>query len=69
MLTSEGPLSGAALEAEPFEVRLACPCGFDGVLGHDDMIGPGMAVCPSSGELRSFPPAPELELLEVRNAT
>lgn len=65
MLTADGPLASAALETEPFEVRLACPCGFDGALEHDDVLGPGQAVCPSCGEFRSFPPTPELELLEV----
>ena len=69
MLTADGPLAEAVLEAEPFEVRLACPCGFDGALEHDDVIGPGQAVCPSCGELRAFPRTPELELLEVRTAT
>jgi hypothetical protein len=58
----------ATLDAEPFEVRLACPCGFDGALGHDDVIGPTQAVCPACGELRSTPPTAELELLEVRTA-
>ena len=66
MLTAEGPLASAVLETEPFDVRLACPCGFTGALEHDDVIGPGQAVCPSCGELRSFPPTPELELVEVR---
>ncbi len=66
MLTAEGPLAGAALETEPFEVRLTCPCGFDGALEHDDVIGPGQAVCPSCGDFRTFPPTPELELVEVR---
>jgi Zn finger protein HypA/HybF involved in hydrogenase expression len=69
MLTAEGPLAGAALDAEPFEVRLACPCGFDGALEHDDVIGPGQAVCPGCGSLRGYPPTPELELVEVRLAT
>ena len=69
MLTGEGPLADATLETEPFEVRLACPCGFDGALEHDDVIGPGQAVCPTCGELRTFPPTPELELVEVRRAT
>jgi Zn finger protein HypA/HybF involved in hydrogenase expression len=66
MLTADGPLASAALETEAFEVRLACPCGFDGALGHDDVIGPGQAVCPSCEGLRSFPPTPEVELVEVR---
>ncbi len=69
MLTAEGPLASSALLTEPFEVRLACPCGFDGALAHDDVIGPGQAVCPRCGELRGYPPTPELELLEVRLAT
>ncbi len=69
MLTGEGPLAGAVLEAEPFEVRLTCPCGFEGGLEHDDVIGPGQAVCPSCGDLCAFPRTPELELLEVRTAT
>ncbi|HEY4753576.1 MAG TPA: hydrogenase/urease maturation nickel metallochaperone HypA [Candidatus Limnocylindrales bacterium] len=69
MLAADGPLGSAALEAEPFDVRLACPCGFDAALEHDDVIGPGQAVCPSCGELRGFPPTPELELVEVRLAT
>jgi Zn finger protein HypA/HybF involved in hydrogenase expression len=69
MLATDGPLGSAELEAEPFAVRLACPCGFDGALEHDDVIGPGQAVCPSCGELRAFPPTPELELVEVRVAT
>jgi len=69
MLTGDGPLASAVLETEPFEVRLTCPCGFDGALEHDDVIGPGQAVCPSCSELRTFPPTPELELLEVRRAT
>jgi hypothetical protein len=69
MLTGDGPLASAVLETEPFEVRLTCPCGFDGALEHDDVIGPGQAVCPSCSELRTFPRTPELELLEVRRAT
>ena len=69
MLTVDGPLAGAVLEAEAFEIRLACPCGFDGALEHDDVIGPGQAVCPACGELRTFPPTPELELLEARAST
>lgn len=66
MLVAGGPLEAAALEAVPFDVRLACPCGFDGALGHDDVLGPGQAVCPACSELRAIPVTPELELLEVR---
>ena len=65
MLTETGPLAGAALEAEPFDVVLRCPCGFDGPLGHDDLAGP-LAVCPACGEVSSVPRTAELELLEVR---
>ena len=66
MLVAGSPLEAAELLAEPFDVDLACPCGFDGPLGHDDVIGPGQAVCPSCSELRSIPMTPELELIEVR---
>jgi len=66
MLIPGTPLDGVALEVEPFEVRLACPCGFDGALEHDDVIGPSQVVCPSCGELRGVPPTAELELTEVR---
>jgi Zn finger protein HypA/HybF involved in hydrogenase expression len=66
MLVPGTPLDGVALEVEPFEVRLACPCGFDGVLEHDDVIGPSQVVCPSCGDLRTVPPTAELELTEVR---
>jgi Zn finger protein HypA/HybF involved in hydrogenase expression len=69
MLTAEGPIAGAALDAVPFEIRLGCPCGYDGALGHDDVIGPGQGICPSCGSLQAFPRTPELELVEVRIAT
>jgi Zn finger protein HypA/HybF involved in hydrogenase expression len=65
MLTAGGPLDGAELDATAFPVRLECPCGFAGALEHDDVIGPGQAVCPSCSELRAFPVTPELELVEV----
>jgi Zn finger protein HypA/HybF involved in hydrogenase expression len=65
MLTADGPLADARLVAEPFDVELRCACGFDGALGHDDVIGPGQAVCPGCGELRAIPMTPELELVEV----
>lgn len=66
MLTAAGPLAGAELGLEPFDVRLACSCGFDGALAHDDVVGGSMAVCPACSEIRSLPPTAELELLEVR---
>ncbi len=53
------------LTVEAFEVRLACPCGYDGSLEHDDVIGSSQAICPRCNELRPFPPTAELELLEV----
>jgi Zn finger protein HypA/HybF involved in hydrogenase expression len=69
MLTAGGPLAGASLETEQFEIHLACPCGFEGSLEHDDVITPGLAVCPTCRSLRAFPPRPPLELLEVCVAT
>ena len=66
MLVPGTPLDGAMLEVEPFDIRLACSCGFDGALEHDDVIGPSQAICPRCGELRGVPPTAELELLEVR---
>ena len=66
MLVPGTPLEGAELEVEPFDVRLTCPCGFDGPLEHDDVIGPSQAVCPSCGDLRGIPPTAELELTAVR---
>ncbi len=65
LLTSGDPLADAALEAEPFDIRLVCDCGFDGALAHDDVIGPTQAVCPGCGTLRRTPATPELELVEV----
>jgi Zn finger protein HypA/HybF involved in hydrogenase expression len=66
MLVPGTTLEGAELVVEPFDVRLTCSCGFDGPLQHDDVLGPGQAICPSCGELRGFPPTAELELTEVR---
>jgi Zn finger protein HypA/HybF involved in hydrogenase expression len=68
MLAEGGPLAAAELVAEPFEVHLTCPCGFDGPLGHDDVVGPGSAVCPACSGLRAVAREAELELLEVRLA-
>jgi len=65
MLTADGSLAGARLEAEPFDIELACPCGFRGALGHDDLVGGSMAVCPSCGEVSTLHRTAELELLEV----
>ncbi len=65
MLVPGTTLEAAALEVEPFDVRLSCSCGFDGALEHDDVIGPSQAVCPGCSELRGIPPTAELELVEV----
>lgn len=68
MLTEDGDLAGATLEAQPFDITLQCACGFDGPLGHDDLIDAGMAVCPSCGNVSSRARTAEIELLEVRLA-
>ena len=68
MLTEEGPLATAALEAEPFDVLLDCRCGFSGPLGHDDLISSSIAVCPACGAVSTRPRTAELELLDVRLA-
>lgn len=65
MLTGGGAFADATLDLEPFEIRIACPCGSDSPVGHDDLVGGSFAVCPSCGELVAYPPTPELELLEV----
>lgn len=69
MLVVDGPLADAALEAEAFDIRLDCACGYAGVLGHDDMVGTSMAICPSCGDVSMPPRTAELELLEVVTAT
>ena len=68
MLTEDGPMADATLRAESFDVQLRCECGFDGILGHDDLIGGSMAVCPACGEVSTQPRTGELELLEVQTA-
>ena len=66
MLTTGTGMAGAALDAESFAVELRCPCGFSGALGHDDLIGGSVAVCPACGDVSTQPRTAELELLEVR---
>lgn len=66
MLTEGGPHAGATLLAEAFDVQLECACGFNGVLGHDDLIGGSVAVCPACGDVSTRTRTAELELLEVR---
>ena len=68
MLTEGSSLSDARLEAEPFDLELRCECGFSGVLGHDDLIGAFVAVCPACGDVSTRPRTAELELLEVETA-
>lgn len=68
MLTQDGTLSAARLEAQAFDIRLQCACGFDGPLGHDDLIDSAMAVCPSCGDVSMRARTAEIELLEVRLA-
>lgn len=66
MLTEGSALADAAFEAETFDVELRCPCGFAGILGHDDLIGASVAVCPDCGQVSTLRRTAELELLEVR---
>ena len=66
LLTPNGPLANATLETEPFDVLLRCACGFDGPLGHDDLISSSLAVCPACGDVVTRKATAELELLEVR---
>lgn len=69
MLTEGGSLADAALEAETFDVVLRCGCGFEGILGHDDVISASVAVCPACGDVSTLHRTAELELLEVRTAS
>ncbi len=65
MLAGSGPLAAARLDAEPFDVHLSCPCGFDGALGHDDLIESSVAICPACGDVSTRTRTAELELLGV----
>lgn len=67
-LTEGGPLADSTLEAESFDVMLRCGCGFDGPLGHDDLVSGSVAVCPACGDVSTLKRTAELELLEVRTA-
>jgi Zn finger protein HypA/HybF involved in hydrogenase expression len=69
MLAVGGPLADAELDAEAFDIRLECACGFAGALGHDDMVGTSMAICPDCGDVSTPTRTAELELLEVVPAT
>ena len=68
MLTEGGLLATARLEVESFDVRLECPCGFAGVLGHDEVISSSMVVCPECASVQGRPRTADLELLEVAAA-
>jgi hypothetical protein len=46
-------------------VHLTCSCGFDGALGHDDLIESSVAICPSCGDVSKRTRTAELELLGV----
>jgi Zn finger protein HypA/HybF involved in hydrogenase expression len=69
MLTENGSMAEATLDAETYEVALSCACGFAGALRHDDLIGGSVAVCPACGDVSPLPRRAELELLEVRMVT
>ena len=69
MLTEGSNLAEARLETEAFEVELRCGCGFAGALGHEDVIGGSVAVCPACGEVSTLRRTAELELLEVRSVS
>ena len=66
MLTEGSSLGDATLEAEEFHFSLTCACGFDGTLGHDDVISGHIVACPSCGDVSTRRQTAELELLEVR---
>ena len=68
MLTEGGTLADATLEAETFDVGLRLRVRLQGALGHDDLIGGSVAVCPACGDVSTRRRTAELELLEVRTA-
>jgi Zn finger protein HypA/HybF involved in hydrogenase expression len=69
LLTQDGPLAAARLFSTTFDIDLACPCGFSGPLGHDDLIGGSIAVCPSCRAVSTVHRTAELELLAVETTT
>ncbi|MFP5342412.1 MAG: hydrogenase/urease maturation nickel metallochaperone HypA [Candidatus Limnocylindria bacterium] len=68
MLTEDGPMANASLETTALDLDYRCGCGFHGPLGHDDLLGGSMVVCPACGGVGSLGRIAELELLEVRTA-
>ena len=69
MLTEGSGMADTTLEAETVDVELRCGCGVEGALGHDDLIGGLVAVCPGCGDISTLRRTAELELLEVRMAS
>jgi Zn finger protein HypA/HybF involved in hydrogenase expression len=69
MLTEGSRMADTTLESETFDVELRCGCGFEGSLGHDDLIGGSVAVCPACGDVSTLRRTAELELIEVRMAS
>jgi Zn finger protein HypA/HybF involved in hydrogenase expression len=57
-------LEGARLEVETASVALACPCGYAGELGPDDVAG-HVAVCPACGTVSDVSDALELVSVHV----
>lgn len=64
-MSVSGSLAGATLETETFDLELCCACGFDGALGHDDLVDGSIAVCPACGDVSVLHRTAEIELLEV----
>ena len=65
MLTGVGPLAGARLQREEFDLTIHCAaCGYDGILTHDHAVG-HMLICPQCGSVTSSSHPIELELLGV----
>jgi hypothetical protein len=56
-------LEGASLELEPVPACLACPCGFAGEVGLDDVAG-HIGVCPECGRAGEL--AGRVELVGLR---
>jgi Zn finger protein HypA/HybF involved in hydrogenase expression len=55
-------VEGARLDVEAASVALACPCGYEGELGPDDVAG-HVAVCPACGTVSDV--SDTLELVSV----
>lgn len=68
MLTIDTGLSGARLETVTFDIELTCACGFNGVLGHDDVIARSVVVCPACGNVTTQRRTAELELIAMEIA-